>query len=136
MHAQLSTTTVPDQTTTHPHARPSANGKKTQTHLILQPQKARPTTQDERIVRSDDRDDVDALGLELVEVLQERREVVHVARWLYAHDSSIQSEETLHRGPWHWCERGRTVNAPGTATRTTFLPFHSSVFSVMAAHRP
>ena len=51
-------------------------------HLILQPEEPRPSAEDERVVSSDDRDDVDALRLELVVLLEERREVVHVARRL------------------------------------------------------
>lgn len=56
--------------------------RRSTTHLVLQPQEARPPALDERVVGSDDGDDVDALGFELVDLLQERRQVVHVARRL------------------------------------------------------
>lgn len=48
-------------------------------HLVLEADGARPAAHDKRVVRSDDRDDVDALRLELVVLLEVRREVVHVA---------------------------------------------------------
>ena len=52
------------------------------TRLILETEEARPAAEHERVVGGDDGDDVDALRLELVVLLQVRREVVHVARRL------------------------------------------------------
>lgn len=68
--------------------------RRSTTHLVLQPQEAGPPALDERVVGGDDGDDVDALGLELVDLLQERRQVVHVAGRLHIRawisDNSVQ----------------------------------------------
>ncbi len=62
----------------------SANGAQTRdmfvvTHLILETEETRPPAEDERVVRGDNGDHVDTLCLELVVLLEERRQVVRVA---------------------------------------------------------
>ena len=52
------------------------------TYLVLQPFNSSPSTHNERIVGSDHGDDIDALGLELVVLLEVGREVVDVASGL------------------------------------------------------
>ena len=60
-------------------------------HLVLQSEETRPATLDERVVGSDNGDDVNALGLELVRLLEEGWQVVRVACRL--------EEYVLHQ--WH-----------------------------------
>ncbi len=119
----------------------SANGAQTRdmfvvTHLILETEEPRPSAEDERIVRGDNSDHVDALRLELVVLLEERRQVVRVAgrlimMWLSASCCEGTMARVAQFGAVIWI--GRTVNAPGTETKTTFLPFHSSVLSLVAS---
>lgn len=52
------------------------------THLIAQSLHAPPAAHDERVVRSNDGEDVDALRLKLVVFLEEGREVADVAAGL------------------------------------------------------
>ena len=52
-------------------------------HLVLETEEARPAAEDEGVVRGENGDDVNALRLKLVVLLEERREVVRVARRLF-----------------------------------------------------
>ena len=52
------------------------------THLVLEPEEAGPAGEHEGVVGGYDGYDVDALRLELVNLLEVRREVVRVARRL------------------------------------------------------
>ena len=112
-------------TNIHQPVRARSIGSGSATHLVLEPGRARPAAHDERVVRGDDRDDVDALRLEGVVLLEVRREVVHVAGGL-AGSASARSRGGDGRG-------GLTVKAPGTEKSTTFFPFHASVVSLVAA---
>lgn len=51
-------------------------------YLVCQSLNTSPSAQNERIISSDDSDDVDTLGFELVVVGNVRREVVDVTSWL------------------------------------------------------
>ena len=52
-------------------------------HLVLETEEARPAAEDEGVVRGENGDDVNTLRLELVVLLEERREMVRVARRLH-----------------------------------------------------
>ena len=49
----------------------------------------------------------------------------------------VRGQSRVIEGEGGKVKRGEqhTVNAPGTATRTTFLPFHASVESLVASAR-
>ena len=96
------------------------------THLVLEPEEAGPAGEHEGVVGGNDGDDIDALRLEFVNLLEVGREVVRVARWLQRPQCASVQRRSI-------AIRGRTVKAPGTAKMTTFLPFHASVVNFEAA---
>ena len=59
------------------------DGKGTGAHLVLEAEEAGPAAEDEGVVRGENGDDVNTLRLELVVLLEERREVVRMARRLH-----------------------------------------------------
>ncbi len=61
-------------------------------HLVLETEEARPAAEDKSVVGGDDGDDIDALRLELVVLLKERREMVRVARGLHWLESVAVSD--------------------------------------------
>ena len=103
-------------------------------YLILKSLKSCPSTHDERIVGSKNGDDVHALCFELVILLQERREVLRVTSRLRRIISIFAYFASGDHGDKEK-NRIRTVKAPGTETRTTFLFLHSSVERVVAEMR-
>ena len=54
-----------------------------ETHLVLEAEETGPAAEDEGVVRGENGDDVNTLRLELVVLLEERREMVRVARRLH-----------------------------------------------------
>ena len=52
-------------------------------HLVLETEETRPAAEDEGVVRGENGDDVNTLRFELVVLLEERREMVRMARRLH-----------------------------------------------------
>jgi hypothetical protein len=81
-----------------------------------------PSVEDEFVIVGDEGDNIDALGLEFLELLDVGREVVGGAAggestWWWLLVSCFESFEM------------NCMNIPGTATMTTFLPAHSLLAS-------
>jgi hypothetical protein len=103
-------------------------------YLILKSLESCPTTHDECIVGGKNSDNVHALCFELVILLQERREVPRVTSRLRRNISVFAYFASGDHGDKKE-NRIRTVKAPGTETRTTFLSLQSSVERVVAEIR-
>jgi len=94
------------------------------TDLVCYSLHTSPSAHNEGVIGSNDSDDVDPLLLELVILGEVGWEVIDVTSRLIGlgkfNDSNTQDLEK------------RTVKAPGTEKRTTFLPFQLSVERVVA----
>lgn len=79
-----------------------------------------PSVHDPSVVRGDDGDNVDALALDLLDLLDVGGQVASLAA---GRESACPVLIMLH------FFQGRRIHIPGTENRTTFFPFHSLLAS-------